>query len=52
MNRDTERSNFSDAQLFENRIRIRTYGQLLSNLFSGDQVQGHQRSADQGRPVL
>ena len=32
MNRDMERSNFSDAQLFEYRIRIRTYGFTLEHL--------------------
>ena len=31
-NRDTKRSNFSDAQLFENRIRIRKYGFSLEHL--------------------
>ena len=31
---------------------VRCVQLLLPNLFSRDQVQGHQRSADQGRPVL
>ena len=31
---------------------VRCVQLLLPNLFSRDQVQGHQRSADQGHPVL